>query len=193
MHDRLLILTSPSLLVPQGKVILHIYEPRYIDALSKALRQQSPIGSCLLLPEQNDQANALANVGTELLIDDFASDEHGCLLLTVSGGRRFRVIKTHVNHGGELQADIEWLSDDGGELLPEYALLSEILQRIGDYPQSPFNMPADAPLQDARWVSWRLTEWLPLDSAVQQALLQENNANNRLQKLLQLISDAAER
>jgi hypothetical protein len=42
-------------------------------------------------------------------------------------------------------------------------------------------------LENADWVSWRLAEWLPLSNLERQELLQESDAQLRLQNLLEKI------
>ena len=70
---------------------------------------------------------------------------------------------------------------------PEHGLLSTLLQRLIDRAGGEHTRAAQARLDDAAWVGWRLTELLPLQSVQRQALLQLDCPHRRLDHLLQLL------
>ena len=132
-----------------------------------------------------------AAYGTEALIEDFGTTPEGLLSLRVRGARRFRALRTRVRDTGLVVADIEWRADDASpsRLLPEHALLAELLRRILLQVGADRVDPDPALFEDAAWVGWRLAELLPLSMPQRQALLQLDDPHARLQYLLDGIPD----
>ena len=180
-----------TVLVPGGVLGLRVFEPRYLDLVRDCGREGSGFGVCLILEgEEAGSAATPAAFGTEAVIEDFDTDAAGLLTLRVRGRRRFRVHRTRVRDNGLVVAEVEWRAPDPeDELRPEHGLLALLLQRIleqagGEHADAP-----PARFDDPAWISWRLTELLPLADLQRQALLQEDDPHARLQQLLGWVSD----
>ena len=73
-------------------------------------------------------------------------------------------------------------------LRPEYDLLALLLRRMVVRAGPAHRMQAtEADFRDADWVGWRLAEWLPLDGDERQLLLHDDDADQRLQRLVEWI------
>lgn len=176
-----------SVLLPGAALSLRVFELRYLDLVRECGRSGRGFGVCLIL--EGDEAGAPAvpaAVGTAAAIEDFDCGADGLLRLRVRGGRRFRVHRTRVRGNGLLVAEAGWLDEDGdAPLKPEHALLGELLRRMlervagVDVARVP-----EALFAQAAWVGWRLAELLPLPEDERQALLQEDDPDARLQRLL---------
>ncbi|MDH5822936.1 LON peptidase substrate-binding domain-containing protein [Luteimonas sp. RD2P54] len=179
-----------SVLVPGAALGLRIFEPRYLDLVRDCGRSGGSFGICLILDGEEAGAPASpAAYGTEALIEDFDRGADGLLSLRVRGARRFRVCSTRVRDNGLVVAGIAWQDDDPRvALLPEHALLAELLRRILEHAGAAVSAVPKARFDDAGWVGWRLAELLPLEDAQRQALLQEADPHRRLQRLLEFVS-----
>lgn len=186
-------------LVPGAALDLRIFECRYLDMVRECGRNGSGFGVCLLLEGEEAGRPALpAAFGTEAVIEDFGSTPDGLLSLRVRGRRRFHVLHTRVRDNGLVSADVEYRDEAGTpRLRPEHALLAELLRRIleqvGDASVGHAGVdPPPSLFEDAAWVGWRLAELLPLSLPQRQALLQLDDAHDRLQLVLDGIADPAE-
>ena len=179
-----------TVLFPGGLLALRVFEPRYLDMVRECGRAGHGFGVCLILTgEEVGVAASSAAVGCEATIEDFSASADGLLQLTVRGGRRFHVEQSRVRDNGLVVADVRWLpAPTVSPLRPEHELLAVLLRRMVDR-AGPANRIAatEADFRNAEWVAWRLAEWLPLDGEERQQLLQEECADQRLQRLLEWI------
>lgn len=178
-----------TVLVPGASLGLRVFEPRYLDLVRECGRSGSGFGVCLILDgaEVGTPATAAA-FGTEALIEDFGSDQGGLLTLQVRGARRFHVQRVRVRDNGRQVADVSWCDADAVQhLRPEHGLLAVLLQSLLDRFGGEHALAPSALLDDANWVSWRLTELLPLDHPQRLQLLQIDDPHQRLERLLSLL------
>lgn len=180
-----------AVLFPGGRLALRVFETRYLDLIGECSRTDHGFGVCLIADGQEAGVPAVpAAVGCEARISDFTTTREGLLGLIVDGARRFHVNSTHIRNNGLVVGDVSWFDAPvRARVQPEHELLATLLARILDCAGSPFDKIDKALLQDAEWVSWRLAEWLPLSWHERQALLQMQDANARLQYLVERIPD----
>lgn len=180
-----------TVLVPDGRLPLRIFEPRYLDMVRDCSRDGSGFGVCLLLPEPGGgQHHHHARIGTLATIVDFYQLDDGLLGITTRGRQRFRILRTSVRDNGLLMGDVAWLKEAGAHPVPEEcAVLAEIVARFLDQVGSQYPEHRRDALEDASWVGYRLTEWLPLEPIEQQVLLELNDPVQRLQRLLRRLPD----
>jgi len=178
-----------TVLLPDGFLPLRIFERRYLDMIRECSRNDSGFGVCLLLEaETAEHPVQHAAVGTLAMIRDFYTLKDGLLGITCEGTQRFLVTRTRSEADGLLIGAVEWLTESPPTAIPEsYGLLVHIAERLlekldGRYP----GFTPDR-LLDAAWVSYRLTEWLPLDNPVRQCLLELNDPLERLRRLLEAV------
>ncbi len=175
-----------TVLVPGASLGLRIFEARYLDLVRDSARSGTGFGVCLILDGgEAGQPATPASIGTEARIEDFGATPEGLLTISARGGRRFRVRESNVRGNGLRVAEVEWCEPDpDDELRPEHALLGTLLQQVieqvgGEYAKAP-----PSRFDDAAWVSWRLTELLPLDNAQRLGLLEEDDPHARLDRVL---------
>jgi uncharacterized protein len=175
-----------TVLFPGGILPLRIFESRYLDMVRECMRHQRGFGVCMILQgEEVGNNTASAALGCEARIIDFDQTPQGLLSITAQGARRFHVEHVKVRDNGLVIGEVSWLDDPPERrVMPEYSVLSQIVQRAMDKASISFDKEQ---LDDAHWVSWRLAEWLPLSNLERQALLQESDADIRLQNLLEKI------
>ena len=180
-----------TVLVPGALIELRVFEPRYLDLVRECGREGNGFGVCMIIEgEEAGAAATPAAFGTEARIEDFDTDDRGLLTLRVRGHRRFHVLRTRVRDNGLVVGEVDWRDPDpDDELRPEHAMLATLLQRILEQVGDARVDAGPAQLDDAAWVGWRLCELVPLSNLQRQALLQEDDPHERLQSLLQWISE----
>lgn len=179
-----------TVLFPGGALGLRVFEPRYLDMVRDCGRGDHGFGVCLILQgEEVGAAASSAAIGCEARVEDFSSSADGLLQLAVRGGRRFHVERSRVRDNGLVVGEVRWLPEPASApLRPEYELLGLLLRRMLDCAGPAHRLVAsEAEFRDRAWVGWRLAEWLPLDGDERQLLLQENDPDRRLQRLLEWI------
>ncbi|MFS8064617.1 MAG: LON peptidase substrate-binding domain-containing protein [Luteimonas sp.] len=183
-----------TVLFPGGQLALRIFEARYLDLIRECSHKGVGFGVNLILSGQEVAAPALpAAVGCEARIVDFSSTAEGLLLLSVQGGRRFHVERSRVRDNGLIIAKVSWFdTEPSSAVRPEHQLLTVLLRRIVECAGPPHDQVDEGKFDDAQWLGWRLAEWLPLTAGQRQGLLQESDAHQRLQRLVELIPDIQE-
>ena len=130
-------------------------------------------------------------VGTLARIIDWDQRADGLLGIVVSGERRFRLRSQETGRNGLLHAEVEWLGDpplDDAPALPEeYCELGGLLRRMVKELGAPFTLFPEEYYGRADWVANRLTELLPLAPELKQALVELDDAMQRLQRVSEIL------
>jgi uncharacterized protein len=181
-----------TVLFPGGLLPLRIFEPRYLDMVSRCMREGSDFGVVLITSgEEAGTVAEMANIGTGARVVDFSQLPDGLLGVMCRGSRRFRLLQHRVQPDGLKLGQVEWLAELGPEALAEEhrplaLVLRRVLQELGETARH-----LDADFDDADWVSNRLAEFLPLERTDQQALLELIDPQERMRRLAPLIEVAS--
>jgi len=176
-----------TVLFPDGRLGLRIFEPRYLDMVSRCMREDGTFGVCLI--RQGSEAGEPAEphaIGTEAQIVDWERNDDGLLGLTVHGQRRFRLDSTRVETDKLLVGEVTWLEDEIVSLPDEYTPLADLLWQLL-HQVAPDRISDGQRFSDAGWISFRLAECLPLESDQAQALLAQDDPIVRLQVLAAVV------
>lgn len=183
-----------TVLFPYGTLPLRIFETRYIDMVRRCMRDGLPFGVVLIRQgvearlQRDDSQPDIFGVGTAALIADFNPLSDGMLGIVCRGTRKFRVHGTREQADHLLLGDVAWLPDEPpGELGAEHRGLTEILKDLVVHPLIQ-KLGLDVDFSDARSVSWRLSELLPIEPEIKQSLLQLPSPRERLTELNRLVS-----
>jgi Lon protease-like protein len=187
MHD-IALFPLNAVLFPGGLLPLRIFETRYVDMVGECMRQDATFGVVLII--EGNETGAVVNiakVGTAARIVDFQTQPDGLLGLLCRGERRFRVQQRSQQGDGLNRAAVEWIQDAPltplePQFLPLVGVLRKVMARLANIGR--FIQPN---YEDASWVSHRLAEFLPLEAAWQQRLLEIDDPNVRLGMLAPLI------
>jgi Lon protease-like protein len=173
-----------SVVLPEGKMNLRIFEPRYKRMISECCKSGQGFGVCLL-----DESNAsVSSVGTLTKIIDFEALPDGLLGVTVVGTRRIKVNKVWSEFDGLRSAQIELLDNwNSQELIQSNQYISEQLQRV--YQQFPEikELHPHCFFDDAAWVAQRWLELLPLECQQFEHLISQPNCEEAVRYLSQAI------
>ena len=176
-----------TVLFPTGRLQLRLFEPRYLDMVSRCLRSNSGFGVCLIR-KGNEVGKAVDffAMGTYATITDWDQMDDGLLGISVSGERRFRVKRSEIQQDKLCLAEVSWF-DDNEQCLPvSYQGFADLLKEIANRYQLSL---ADEHFGEANWVSQRLAELLPFDMSVRQTLLEMDCALNRFDYMQELLEE----
>lgn len=177
-----------SVLFPGGPLALRIFEPRYLDLVSRCMREGSGFGVLRLDAGREAGGPAdFSDTGTEARIVDFSRLDDGLLGITCLGQERIRVLEAWRQPDGLNVGLVEDLPPDPGVAVPEeYAFMEEILQRIlPELGETYAAIPQR--FGDAAWLGNRLSEMLPLETADKQLLLEMTDPLARLEALAEVV------
>lgn len=155
-----------TVLFPGGRLPLQIFEPRYVDLVSRCLREGSGFG---VVGIQSGREAGVAAVpertGTLAEIVDWDRGANGLLNIVIRGTRRFRVLAHSVSDDQLVCAEIEWLAATS-DIAPAdaYDELRGLLQKLLEHANAIDDDHPAANLSNAE-VAYRIIEMLPLSVA----------------------------
>lgn len=172
-----------TVLFPGSVLPLKLFEQRYLDMAAACMKAGTPFGICLIESGgEVGQAAVPHAVGTLANISDWEMEQLGILLISVRGGRRFRIIEQSVGNNQLIEATVELLNDADTALPQARERLLPLLQRvIADLGSE--RMPEPHRYDHAAWVGYRLTEVLPVQNLAKQKLLELDDPLARLEIL----------
>ena len=171
-----------TVLYPQGRLPLQIFEPRYLDMVSECMKTGSGFGVCLIKRgSETSSAASCFNIGTYAEIIDFSSQKNGLLSITIQGKRRFTVLQTERRSNNLLTGDIDWADpDETGSSAHEYQPLRDLYLHIVENYETLYAHEDHDGVSPAL-LSYRLAEFLPIDNSVRQEILETGGAEQRLE------------
>ncbi len=89
-----------ALLLPGGRLPLHIFEPRYVAMVEDAMASGRSFGMIQEDRSGGDEEPALYRVGCLGRISSFSETEDGRYLVTLTGVIRFEVVRELLSHRG---------------------------------------------------------------------------------------------
>ncbi len=177
-----------SIVLPRGRIPLQLFEPRYIDMLTRCLKEDR--GFVVVLLQEGGEIGRTAafyDIGTYVRIIDFQQLDNGLLGITVEGESKVSVVRSWQQEDGLNVGDVECLLEETESEVPaRYSELPSVLKALFRHPViRDLNMDID--YGDARDVGWRLTELLPLDKQEKQKLVELQDPLERLSRLQELL------
>ncbi|TWI54230.1 hypothetical protein IQ22_02093 [Pseudomonas duriflava] len=181
-------------LYPGCPLDLQLFEPRYLDMISRCLKQGSGFGIVTIFEgrEVGAAPSQLGEIGCEAIIKDWQQRSNGLLGIRVEGGRRFRILDTDVQRDQLVIGEIEWLEEPGERpLTARHDDLVALLSALVDHPMvTALNMKGDASGQQA--LGYQLAYLLPFEPAEKIELLSLSDPGERLDQLHALLSTLQE-
>ncbi|MFI4932719.1 MAG: LON peptidase substrate-binding domain-containing protein [Burkholderiales bacterium] len=177
-----------SVLFPGAQLTLRVFEARYLDLVSRCLREQQPFGAiCLRQGSEvrgaSDDAVLLETTGVLARLEEVDAEQAGVLRVRCLGTQRFEIDEP-VQQPDGLWTARAWLIDDDAVVAPPEAMVATVralanaigaLERKGG---SPFLKPYR--FDDAGWVANRWCELLPISLAAKQKLMALEDPQVRL-------------
>ena len=175
-----------TILFPDSKLPLRIFEPRYIDMVSRSMREDSEFGIILSRESTDPKMFETYDTGTLAKIIDWDQGEDGLLGITTIGTQKFRLKDLKKQEDGLNIGPIERIETEGDyKPTKEFRHLVELLQAILD----DVNIYGDDEknFESAAWISYRFAEILPLRIEDKQKCLEIAHPIIRLNFLESLI------
>ena len=188
MSDRedLPIFPLRTILFPDSKLPLRIFEPRYIDMVSRSMREDSEFGIILSRESTDPKMFETYDTGTLAKIIDWDQGGDGLLGITTLGTQKFRLKELNKQEDGLNIGSIERIEKEGDyKPLKEFTHLVELLQAILDDVNIYGNDEKN--FDSATWISYRFAEILPLRIEDKQKCLEIDDPIIRLNFLEPLI------
>jgi Lon protease-like protein len=169
--DEIALFPLRAVLLPGGRVPLQIFEPRYLDMVTRCMKGQLDFGIVRIteghevILAQGTRPPAICEIGTLAAIVDWDGLPAGRLRITVEGGRRFRIGACREQPDQLLLGEVEWLPD--AEPLPldqSYSHLAEIMAGLAEHPALA-RLGVQPNPRDAAQLAYQLAQYLPLDEA----------------------------
>ena len=175
-----------TILFPDSKLPLRIFEPRYIDMVSRSMREDSEFGVILSRESTDPKMFETYDTGTLAKIIDWDQGADGLLGITTIGTQKFRLKDLSKQEDGLNIGTIERIEREGDyKPTKEFRHLVELLQAILD----DVNIYGDDEknFESAAWISYRFAEILPLRIEDKQKCLEIDDPIIRLNFLEPLI------
>ena len=173
-----------SVLFPGGPLKLRIFEARYVDMISRCMREGTCFGVAMIIEGSEAGGSArTVEIGTAARIVDFEKLPDGLLGITALGDRSF-VIESVSRQADALNvAEVRWLPAEESVTVPaDCDYLVQLLQHA--LPQlAPLYDHTPVAYEDASWVGARLVELLPLPLTEKQRCLEMRDPLERLDYL----------
>jgi uncharacterized protein len=178
-----------TVLFPGCMLDLQIFEARYLDMISRCMKQGEGFGVVCIIEgaEVGEAAGQFSAIGCEALVRDFDQRPNGLLGIRVEGGRRFRVQRAQVLPDQLTLAEVEWLDEQPEQpLAAEHADLLALHGALSAHPLvESLGMPGAPAGQVA--LANQLAYLLPLDVEQKLQLLEISEVMLRLELLQQLL------
>ena len=171
-----------TVLLPDGRLALRVFEARYLDMVARCLRGENRFGVIAIREGAEVGAATTYDSGTSAEIIDWHQEPGGLLGILAAGRTAFRLVATRREVDGLYVGEVAWLDPLPPQPLPrEHEPLAELLERLIE--PLPLYRGITAEFDDAVWVGARLIELLPLGLAFKQSLLETADAVQRLERL----------
>ena len=171
-----------SVLLPDGRLALRVFEPRYLDMVARCLRGENRFGVVAIREGAEVGAATTYEYGTTAEIVDWHQEQGGMLGILGVGREPFRIVDTRREADGLYVGEVARLEPLPSQPLPAaHAPLKELLRRLIE--PLPLYRNVAPSFDDAAWVGGRLIELLPLPLQLKQTLLETQHVLERLERL----------
>lgn len=183
-----------SVLMPQARLPLQIFEQRYLDLVARCMRENEGFGVVWLKQGSEVSGGSLdvpniSELGTYGLIVDWDQLPNGLLGITIEGRQRFSVDALWRESDGLIKARVAMQpSIEPAPLPDQYAGLADVLRGLLRHPQiKRLNLPVQH--QDGWTVGYQLAQLLPLEESIKHALLGIDSLQQLLEELDRLLRE----
>lgn len=177
-----------TVVFPDGRLPLKIFEQRYLDMIKRAIAENAPFGICAIREGHEVGAPAVPYaVGTRVRVGEWDMPQTGILQVEVQAEERFVIRERRVASDGLIVGTVDDVSAEAPAAIPpDLTLTVEVLRHvIREHGETHFPAPHD--FGNAVWVGYRLSEVLPLKLSARQDLLEMNDSVTRLRILAEFV------
>lgn len=179
-------------LFPQQVIPLKIFEARYLDLVSRCLKEQTTFGVVQIREGREVGQPALTyQIGVEARIVDWNQMPNGLLGIQIQGERKFRVESTEVSSSKLSVATVHWLAQEPSiPIADHFDGLVQLLEQLRRHPVvQQMGLPD---ISDSRALGWQLTQLLPMSTPERMQLLAQDDPILRLEQLALVVERLSE-
>ena len=178
-------------LFPGARLPLKIFEQRYLEMTKACVRDDAVFGVCCIrhgqevgTPAEHEQ------IGCSARIAEWDMPHPNLFHLMCTGERVFRVLDSHADSNGLIIGTVQWLAGDSDAVdATSFDRCRNALENFAKQAgEEIFAGPAQ--FDDPEWVSYRLSEFLPIDAQRKQALLEQRSTAQRLNEISRMLQPA---
>lgn len=164
-----------TVLFPGGPLPLRVFEPRYLDMISRCMKCDSPFGVLLIKDGREVGPATTHTVGTLAKVADWYQGSDGLLGITAVGTDRFRLLAANRQDDGLNTGEVELLEALPSMPLPaDFQALAQILDGVMDDLGRLYE-DLERHSDDAVWVANRFVEILPIGLEEKQVWLESDD------------------
>jgi Lon protease-like protein len=176
-----------TVLFPGGPLPLRVFEPRYLDMISRCMKDETEFGVIMIRAGSEVSDAHVAQIGTRARITDWYQGSDGRLGVTSVGTQRFVLHDVARQDDGLHIGQVEALPPEPEIPLPaEYKPMAALLQGVIEDLGKLYD-PLPKHYDDSGWVAARFAEILPMEIEQKQACLEIDNPIERLQYVRPLL------
>ncbi|HCU90123.1 MAG TPA: peptidase S16 [Gammaproteobacteria bacterium] len=170
-----------TVLFPTTSIPLRIFEPRYVDLISRCMRDDKGFGVVALASgAEIGPPGQTHTLGTSARIVDFDQGPDGLLNVVIVGEERFRILQTKTQSDNLLLGQVIELARVPQFPIPEeFQELSELFDEISSKVE--ITRPGGPPPSSAAELAYNLAQYLPLPIPTKMVVLEIDNALELLQ------------
>ena len=176
---------------------MRIFEARYLDMVSKCLRNNSLFGVVTVVPEvegDEDGTVPFARVGTSMKIVDADVETLGLIMIRCVGQYRFSVDTVAQQKDGLIIGEVEDVANDLSLTIPENLKttsksLQKLIESFAEQQLSEEQIPILQPykFEDCAWVANRWLELIDMPLVQKQRLMQLDSPLLRLELIQDIL------
>ncbi len=194
LPDFLPLFPLPSaLLLPRGRLPLHVFEPRYLAMVDDALKTpERLIGMIQPMGDGDQDATRLHAIGCAGRITSFTETEDGRYMLTLTGISRFRLGAVQEGFTPYLRTEADWRGFDRDLGQPEHdpgldrEAFFKLLERYFELEELQTDWDSLQTAEDELMIN-ALSMLCPFDPEDKQALLEAPSLSTRRETLVTLM------
>ena len=187
MNDSIPLFPLRTVLFPGGPLPLRVFEPRYLDMISRCMKNDSEFGVVMIREGAEVGDVQVADIGTRARITDWYQGSDGILGVTAVGTVRFALQTVDKQADGLYVGTVEDLmAEPVVQLPPEYEAMANLLKAVIEDLGKLYD-PLPKHYEDAAWVAARFAEILPMELDQKQTCLQIDDPIERLEYVRPLL------
>lgn len=181
MATRIPLFPLGTVLFPGGRIPLKIFETRYVDMVSRSMRESAPFGIVgIISGREVGLTPEFHRVGTTATIESWDQGADGLLHIVALGAEVFEIVEFSVANDGLALADVTLrTATPHGQVPLKFAPLRQLLQEIYER-QADLAPPLPWLWDDADWIAYRLAEIMPVPIEQRVEALGMSGAEERL-------------
>lgn len=174
-----------SFILPDGRMRLRVFEPRYLRLVSEASSGKRDFAAAQINPYvSQSHSDRILSLATRVNIEDFEQLEDGLLGITIRGVEKVLIVKRWQEADNLPVAEVTGLDNwPALDIEPQYTpLIAQLEKLLQQHPALQQLYPSPN-YQNASWLASRYLELIPMQPALKQKLALQTSPSPCLDSL----------